>query len=266
MRALALAVALALSGCLTDCAAIGGGSIAGGTIGGLPSAGACSLAETPVLHYAARLETGYSDSDPVSSLTDNGSYGYDVTQGTGVNQPTYVANDSILGAPVIELDDGTNDTYLAGTGTHTALTGPFLWCALVKADTVTTNMAWFGISSGSLFNTYIYANAANARAAAHTANASVSGVYDTTAWHVHCGSYDGTDTVTSYFDGSTATHTGVGPPTPNTTGATIGVRGDLGQPSDGRLAEAIAFSNTSLTGDDILEYWACIYGVSLPAS
>ena len=120
MRTALLSLALLASSCAGTCSAMGGGSMAAGAIGGgsigpgaalsgpvvIDSGDACgSPPGTPSLHYAARLETEYANTDPVPTATDQGSLGVNAAQATGSAQPTFVA-DCINGLPCYSFDGG----------------------------------------------------------------------------------------------------------------------------------------------------------------
>ena len=60
-----------------------------------------------VLHLAARLETGYSNNDPMATLVDFSTAGNDFTQGTGASQPLYQTG--VLNGQPGFFFDGTDD-------------------------------------------------------------------------------------------------------------------------------------------------------------
>lgn len=67
--------------------ALGGSTSA---LGGVSSGGCPALPGTPSIHYAARLETAYSNNDPVTSVTDQGSVGVNLdTTASAATRPTF---------------------------------------------------------------------------------------------------------------------------------------------------------------------------------
>jgi hypothetical protein len=104
-----------------------------------PSAGGgCpALPGSPAVHYAARLEAAYADGDPVSSATDQGSFGSSATQAVGSAQPTFVAS-CVNGLPCYDGDGG--DYLVSSFSVNQAQ--PSLICGVVRND-VPTNQNWY---------------------------------------------------------------------------------------------------------------------------
>lgn len=170
MRAALLA--LLLASCAGECGAVGHGSIGTASVGhgavgrgavggahGAAAAEACDIEEatglTPVLHYAARLES-YANNDPVTSMTDNGSTGDDISQGTGAAQPTFKSSGP-GGQPYLSFDGGD---FLESTSAITLNLTTFSICCVVNAGAALTNetaIADDATTSRAIFSTASYA-------------------------------------------------------------------------------------------------------------
>lgn len=250
---------LALSGCLTECGAVGKGVIGYGAIAPLSSGSSPVVPPgTPDVWYAAHKETAYSDNDSVGTVTDFGARGYDATQGTGTAQPTFknpcesgVAEDQ----PCFDFDGGDN----LSTGAQTAEGQDFIVAAVVRFDATSSMIAIDSISSGN----WLWGNSGtlqvNAGATLSSGQTYLAGDYD---WA--CSVFDGVS--------SSVTVSGSTPATGNAganswSGVFLGSRNTSSFYLNGAILEYLYYDDPGgqgVTCDDIGTYFDSVYGATWP--
>lgn len=100
---------------------------------GVRSAGCPDFAATPDVHVAARFES-YANNDPVSSLTDQGTFGLTWSQATETARPTFrlpCESGKLNGLPCLEADG--NDSIASTTTSDRAQ--PNLICVIYMPST-----------------------------------------------------------------------------------------------------------------------------------
>lgn len=104
---------------------------------------------SPLFWYDASDEaTIVQLSGSVSQWNDKSSSGYNLTQGTGANQPAYGAR-YINGLKAIDFD-GTNDTLLFPSGAYSIATGNNTFLMVLSVDTTTkATQPLIGLVGGS---------------------------------------------------------------------------------------------------------------------
>lgn len=209
--------------------------------------------------------TGLSDGDPVTTWEDQSSNGFDATQATADNKPTYQTNE-LNGKPVVRFD-GTNDllstssvSVVGDDGTWTVfavsdLTGGTGAQTIVDHDNLTRIAQFLRYSAGSAqaiaFNE---AGGAFTDSESHGAGFDViSSVRSALAVQVFVNGTSG---------GSTAT-TGIA--ISGSEIVRIGSRGASGAHLAGDIAEVLIYSAALSTADReaVEEYLASKYGITL---
>lgn len=267
MKRTALLLALlALSGCLTECGAVGhgvigrgvvsDGAIGGGAVGGRPTASGCVLPGTPDYLFDAD-NIAQADATSVASWTNEGSVGGAATQGTGTAQPTLQkpceGGGVLNGSACVDFDGGD---FLA-TAAGTTLTQAVLIMVVHEVDVASgTNVAFDGVAV-TKENAVVTTTVHRFYAGAYTNYGTVVAGN----WNVSVVSADTTSSFARLNGSETSAASASNIEAIN--GVTLGAFQGGGNRMNGAVAFAVAYGDpesASVTAADLEAYAACRFG------
>lgn len=245
IRASALVLAVALSGCLTECGAIGhgaighgaatDGAIVGGVIGGRPAADSgCVPPGSPQVWLAARLES-YADNDTITTVTNNGSLGGTATATGG--GATFSANE-VGGLPAFAFDGASRiDASIA------AQSFPVIAVAVARVDGAGVNQILYS-ATDAFPDLYYLKTSGFARVAHAGTNAQFDGAFPSSSSHAFSLYAEGKtagDDLAVFKDDTTAATTMASTVSTDLNGYSIGAEYGGVLPMTGIVAEFVAY-------------------------
>lgn len=203
--------------------------------------------------------TGLNDGDPVTTWEDSSANGYDATQATGANKPTY-QTDELNGKPVLRFD-GTDDWMetAAFSGGELANTTIFV-VAKKTADGSIAQALYDGLISGKR-NAQV--NIGSHDWTIQSGGSSITGSDSDASWHVFTATFQGSGNDSFYVDG----RFDVGGDTGGNalSGLTIGSRHDQALPFGGDIAEILVYDGvlSTVQQEDVEVYLSLKYGITV---
>lgn len=265
MRNALFASLLALSGCLTECQAIGVGSIgrgtiedgkvAGGAVGGRPSGVVCTPPGTPEIWYSAAKQSGVSNGVRVDTLTDHGSFGDDAPTEAADYGAIYFSSCGSEGTPCFHFDG--NESHSTGAFSGGDVAQPVVWGFLVRPDNASALGYIIDGHNSATKRHAAYQNASPdeweffAQAAINTASAPSTANLTRIVWDV-----DGASSEILIDGSSTGTVNSGGYPLD---GLTVGARYNSANKWVGDIAAVIGYTDDSYgTLADLDGYLSCL--------
>lgn len=263
MKRTAFIVALlALSGCLTECGAVGhgvigrgvvsDGAIGGGAVGGRPSGVDCGAVPGSPSYLFDADEIAQADATAVATWEDLGSLGSDASQATPSARPTLQVpcegGGVLNSANCVDFDGGDS---LKDSGVS-LMAQPNLAFAVYRFDTSTGTV--FDDENGNHRNIIYQASGRHtAFAGANLLGATVT----TGQWVATVASFDSTNS----FIRVNGSETTGNPSTAGLSGITLGAFNTGAVALDGAIAIVGFYDDAGgVTADDIETYLSCRYG------
>lgn len=219
------------------------------------SSGCPSFAATPLFDFDADAETGYSDSDPVSTFTDQGSNGVDLTQGVGSAQATFESPcTGLAGHDCYSFDGGDFGSELEATFGSYAQSN--LICVVHRSTTDTGNPR---MVAGITSRNDLFVSTVGGLYAIYGGTQAITSVpHSTGTWSVACATFNG---ASSSITAAGSSETGLSAGTDNLAGLAVGVSHSRASAFfTGRLARVVGWDSGG-TEADAVSVLNCVYGL-----